>query len=371
MKHYNVYQEAEIIKKDIHYYNFVRSIIRLFSVPFRNSVTEIDQYLILDICGFGGNGLVFRVIRRADRLQYALKIPYLSHYMIDLFHLTREHMHDDPLPKIDEIADYFADIHYEIQVHPHLIRDDFKSMGEERSYNREFYALRAMNGSENIVHLCDYGSFDLFERQQNRSIMKRRMTYYVMPLFQGTPLPEYIRTLIPSEEKWLKTMELFGKIIDLVDLVHQNGVIHRDLHPNNFIFDETTGEMHLIDLGSAFMDTDRPIDIPGEKRGTNRLMSPEQFRDARNVDARSDYYYLGGLLFYMLTFRTLFTRERTRRTTPLSPSDFLTKSIFPSEQIGDYVLMFIERLLQDERELRYQTIEEIRKDWDTIVRLSG
>lgn len=369
MKNDLLNRELQEIKKDINAYNFIKSILRLFAVRLQQTVPVIGTCRLVAPCGIGGNGVVYEVTGQEDQAHYALKIPFLSHSMIEWFDLSREHMFDDPYPKIDAVAAYFASTDYRAVVYPHRERDSFRSVSEERSYYREFDALRAMTGERRTISLLDYGTFDLCSFRADGSGARKReeirgCSYYVLPLVQGIPLPEVIEKTMPDRGRWKMAFRLFGEILEIVDAVHQRGVIHRDLHPGNFLWDPEMEILNLIDFGSAMLIHPEHItDIPGEKRGTIRFMSPEQFLDPCSVDVRADYYYLGGLLFYMLTQKEPYARDRSqiRRRRPveqiLPEPDFLTEVAYRK------CLNFLNRLLQERKEDRFQSMEEIREEW--------
>ena len=371
MNCHSLFQEVELIKKDLHYYNFIKSIIRLFSVRFQDFVSEIGTYKLLDICGTGGNGIVYRALNTEDQSQYALKIPYLSYYMIDLFNLSKEHMYDDPYVKIDEIAEFFDASTYEILVHPHTGRSIFYRIGEERAYIREFYSLEAMIDCENTVFLSDYGSFDLLSTTNRVPNRMRQIAYFVTPLFQGISLSQYFDRMEVSQSRWGESFKLLGKVIDIVENIHTQGVIHRDLHPGNFLYDEHTEDLNLIDFGSALTDLDRIQDTVGEKRGSKRFMAPEQFADPRKADERSDYFCIGGLLFYMLTAVSPFERNRKAATQPRSPVKNIKKPEGLSEKVYQKTIAFITRLMSFRPKDRFQTIEEIRNSWYEVMNAAG
>lgn len=371
MNCHSLFQEVELIKEDLHYYNFIKSIIRLFSVRFQDFVSEIGMYKLLDICGTGGNGIVYRALNTENLNQYALKIPYLSYYMIDLFHLTREHMYDDPYVKIDEIAEFFNASTYEVLVHPHTGRSRFYRVGEERAYIREFYSLKAMKGCENTVFLSDYGSFDLLSTTNRVPHRTRQIAYFVTPLFRGISLSQYFNRMEVSQNRWEKSLKLLGKVIDIVESIHAHGVIHRDLHPGNFLYDEFTGDLNLIDFGSALTDLDRIQDTLGEKRGSKRFMAPEQFADPRRADFRSDYFCIGGLLFYMLTSVSPFERNRKAATPPRSPVKDIKRPEDLPEEVYQKTIAYMTRLMTFRPKDRFQTIGEIRSGWYEIMDVTG
>jgi serine/threonine protein kinase len=81
------------------------------------------------------------------------------------------------------------------------------------------------------------------------------------------------------------------------------GLVHRDIKPSNLIV-TPSGRLKLVDLGLARTldpDADQELTVTGTTLGTFDYISPEQARDPRNVDVRSDIYSLGCTLFHMLT----------------------------------------------------------------------
>jgi serine/threonine-protein kinase len=93
------------------------------------------------------------------------------------------------------------------------------------------------------------------------------------------------------------------------------GVVHRDIKPSNLIV-TPSGRVKLVDLGLA-RQTDpgqeADLTVTGTTLGTFDYISPEQARDPRNVDVRSDIYSLGCTLFHMLTGRPPYAQGTTRR----------------------------------------------------------
>lgn len=367
MKDRLIYREVEIIKQDLHYYNFIKSIIRLFAVRLRQQVPSIGSYTILDTCGTGGNGIVFEVADARDGRKYALKIPYLSYYMIQLFDLSIEHMYDDPYEKIDEIAEYIDSVSFEVRTSPRAHRTHFGSVGEERSCLREYYCLEAMKDCKSTVFLCDYGIFDLISRRIRHPDQLRQLSYYVTPLFQGIPLTQYPGPNIPQVERWRIAFTILEKVIDIVDEVHRRGVIHRDLHPGNFLYCKETDEVHLIDFGSSLANLGISLDTDGENRGSKRFIPPEQFANPRCADARSDYFCIGGLLLHMLTSRSPFQRDRKQDTRPLFARQTLKKPEQMTEEAFEKTIRFLDRLMSFQRSERYQNTEEIRKDLSGLI----
>jgi serine/threonine protein kinase len=101
---------------------------------------------------------------------------------------------------------------------------------------------------------------------------------------------------------------LIAQVADGLDAVHSAGLVHRDVKPHNVIVDEE-GDAHLADFGLAkAMGATTGLTATGQVIGTVDYMAPEQI-EARRVDARTDVYALGGVLFWALTGRVPYAER--------------------------------------------------------------
>ena len=154
-------------------------------------------------------------------------------------------------------------------------------------FEREARAVAALN-HPHICQLYDVGP-----------------NYLVMELVEGAPL----KGPLPLD----KAIEYAGQILDALDAAHKKGITHRDLKPANILV--TKQGIKLLDFGLAkqtapLQETDvtRALTGQGQILGTLQYMSPEQLQ-GKEVDARSDLFSFGCVLYELLTGKRAFGGE--------------------------------------------------------------
>ena len=187
---------------------------------------------------------------------------------------------------------------------------------------------------EGIAQIYEAGTFDLGQGEQ---------PFFAMELVQGSTLLEWGRDRSRDER-----LRVIVKICEAVHYAHQKGVVHRDLKPDNILV-TAAGQPKILDFGVAratnadLMLTTMHTDA-GQLVGTVAYMSPEQASgETAELDARSDIYTLGVLLFELLAGR------------------------LPHEVSGRPIPEAV-RTIQEEDPTRLRSLDStLRGDLDTIV----
>jgi serine/threonine protein kinase/TolA-binding protein len=194
--------------------------------------------------------------------------------------------------------------------------------------------------------------------------------FIVMELLEGQVLS---RAIGGRPLETYRAIELAVQIADALDAAHAEGIVHRDIKPANIF---VTGRDHvkILDFGLAVLlpygpSGPRPMPERLSKTiaGTIPYMSPEQTR-GEELDARSDLFSMGVVLYEMITGRRAFTgsdntaiMDAITRHSPLPPSE-LNASV-PAE-----LERIIDKALEKNRKLRFQTASDLRADLQRLKR---
>ncbi|NDC63273.1 MAG: serine/threonine protein kinase, partial [Planctomycetia bacterium] len=123
---------------------------------------------------------------------------------------------------------------------------------------------------------------------------------------EGTNLRDVVKAEGPFE--LARAIDLTIQIADALEHASEREVVHRDIKPSNIII-TPAGRARLVDMGLARLHhvaSDQDLTVSGMTLGTFDYISPEQARDPRSADVRSDLYSLGCTLFFMLVGRPPF-----------------------------------------------------------------
>lgn len=209
----------------------------------------IDQYVLVEPLGQGGMGLIFKAEQRRIKRFVAVKL------------LSPDHMSNDvSIKRLQREATSMANLK-----HPHIAT-----------------------------------LFDMV-------ISKEAQPYLIMELIEGTSL----KTILRAEGKMtpLRAVNIFLQVADAMDYAHTNGVMHRDLKPDNVMLTtefRTVDYVKILDFGIA-----KSVEVPGvnvealthqgQMMGSPLYMSPEQCVGKGVPDLRTDIYSLGVIMYECLT----------------------------------------------------------------------
>lgn len=230
---------------------------------------EVDGYTIKRKIGWGGCSTVYSAQRRTDGHFVAIKV-----------------------------------------MHPGLA----DSPRQVQRFKQEHTALRAVQ-HPTIVQVSDIGH------------LADGRPYMLMELLKGTNLAALLQTrgrFSPTE-----TLEILRPICEALTIAHNSGIVHRDIKASNIIIEQTDSrrQVKLLDFGIAKLlgsNSGGMQTTVGHILGTPHSMAPEQIK-GQPVDARTDIYALGALLYRMLTGKHPFdgndavTLTRMHIDTPVPP----------------------------------------------------
>ena len=188
------------------------------------------------------------------------------------------------------------------------------------------------------------------------------MAYLAMELIDGTDL----RTRLTKEGvSALEAVEIVRQVAEGLAYAHERGVVHRDIKPANIMLD-AQGRAKIMDFGLARMRLADHKTTTGMVLGTPRYMSPEQIA-GQPVDARSDIFSLGIVLYEALTGTRLFSGEGIEQVQhsianvdPAPP----TRVVPGLPAMLDFV---VARALKKDPAVRYQDARELAADLTTCL----
>jgi eukaryotic-like serine/threonine-protein kinase len=231
------------------------------------------------------------------------------------------------------------------------LRDDLaRDQTFQARFRREAQSAASLN-HPSIVAVYDTGE-DM--------VGNTPVPYIVMEFVDGRTLRDLLRDdrrLLPE-----RALEITDGVLRALDYSHRNGIVHRDIKPGNVMLTRN-GDVKVMDFGiaRAVADSQMTMTQTAQVIGTAQYLSPEQARGER-VDARSDLYSTGCLLYELLTGRPPFTGDspvaiayQHVKEDPIPPSQI-------DSEVPPWADAIVLKAMRKDPADRYQSAGEMRND---------
>ena len=223
-----------------------------------------------------------------------------------------------------------------------ILKDEISE--DEQSVKRFENESRAVSmlSHQNIVNVYDVST-------------RENIKYIVMEFVEGITLKNYM-----EHREVLNLREIISyttQILRALDHAHKKGIIHRDIKPQNIMLLKN-GVIKVMDFGIAKLPNAETITMTDKAIGTVYYISPEQVTGGE-IDARSDLYSLGVMMYEMATGSLPFTAETPVSVALMQVNDTPT----PPREINPHIPLGLEqiilRAMEKSPDERYQSAEEM------------
>lgn len=268
---------------------------------------RLGDYRVLSVLGQGGMGLVFRAEDERLRRQVAIKV----------MRLTVAH---DPHARI--------------------------------RFLREAQAVAAIE-HDNVIGIFQAGEMN-------------KTPFFTMPLLKG----ESLKTRLNRDGRLSErdSLRIASQVATALAAAHASGVLHRDIKPDNIWLESKTDRVKVLDFGLAQVaSADPELTQTGSVLGTPLYMSPEQAR-GEELDARSDLYSLGAVLFHMLTGCPVVSGPSVLAILMDIASEVALPLRSLPDDVGTGAAQLVARLLSKSRESRPASAAEAAKQIGAIIK---
>ncbi|QQS46344.1 MAG: SUMF1/EgtB/PvdO family nonheme iron enzyme [Acidobacteriota bacterium] len=214
----------------------------------------------------------------------------------------------------------------------------------------------------NAIRVTDFG------------VSPENIVYLVMDLINGYSLRSLMNDGKPID--FIRTVNIARQICGAVDAAHRSGVIHRDIKPDNILIEKVGNNerVKVLDFGIAKLRetkaTDRYLTQAGTIIGTPQYMSPEQCQ-GKEIDARSDIYSIGIILYEMLAGHVPFDAVSTLQVVQMQLHDKPQPLSEAAPHVSEALARVVCRALEKDPANRPTTALELSDELKEAVESSG
>lgn len=232
------------------------------------------------------------------------------------------------------------------------VEADDESLAAIPRFLREARAAAGLR-SEHVVRIYDVDT------------LESGLPYMVMELLSGQDLRRVVKTggPLPVEQ----AVDFVLQAADAIGEAHAAGIVHRDLKPSNlFLARRNDGRpwVKVLDFGISKASHDPNLEgtltTSRAMIGSPMYMSPEQVRDAKSVDARSDIWSLGVILHELLSGKPAFRGESLPAICAAIAADPPQSLAAARPDVAPELVAIVLRCLEKDPALRFQTVDELR-----------
>ncbi|HKV57999.1 MAG TPA: serine/threonine-protein kinase, partial [Ktedonobacteraceae bacterium] len=232
--------------------------------------------------------------------------------------------------------------------------------------DRRVYFERFQREADTVARLEHKNILPVFEYDE-AVVMGERLAYLVMPFVRGGTLRERIDEMQRTRQQFdLNTIANYiSQIADALTYAHSLGVIHRDVKPANLLF-HSDGRLLLSDFGIVRLSAMPALTTVGNFLGTAEYASPEQ-ASGSELDARSDIYALGCILFELLTGHVPFSGSNPFAILSKHISDPVPSIKNMRPDLSPAIEFVVKKALAKNPQDRYQNATEMTADLQAAI----
>ena len=242
------------------------------------------------------------------------------------------------------------------------LKTEFPTVEEITKLKHEFKVLQALETDGILKPIA-------LENYQNGLAL-------ILPDFEGRSLKEIFADQAVNLSQFL---QIGIRLAEILDQIHQNHIIHKDIKPHNILFNPKTGELKIIDFSiasylprenqTAYNAHSAPLALSAGA-GTLAYMSPEQTgRMNRAIDYRTDFYSLGVTFYELLTGQLPYTTPDPLELIHCHVAKVPTPPIELNSAIPQTVSDMVMKLLAKTAEERYQSALGLKADLEACLEM--